>query len=88
MHNKNGVIQRLIDKDRDCLNELYDNYIDHIQRMIAKSDIDPIDYEKVITQLFRVIWSSPEILNKEKHISISVTKLCLSLTKSHVISVR
>ncbi|KMM39376.1 hypothetical protein [Guptibacillus hwajinpoensis] len=88
MQNKNGVIQRLMDKDRDCMNELYDNYIHHIQRMIAKSDIDPVDHEKIITQLFRAIWSSPEILNKEKHISISITKLCLDLTKSYVISVR
>ncbi|MDQ0483816.1 hypothetical protein [Guptibacillus hwajinpoensis] len=88
MQNKHCIIQRLIDKDRDCMNELYDTYIHHIQRMITKSDINPIDHEKIITQLFRAIWSSPEILNKEKHISISITKLCLTLTKSYVISVR
>lgn len=88
MPNKTSVIQRLINKDRDCLNELYDNYIDHIQRMLAKYDIDPIDHEKIITQLFRSVWSSPDILYKEKHISVSITKLCLTLTKSYVISAR
>ncbi|TKD72373.1 hypothetical protein [Pseudalkalibacillus hwajinpoensis] len=87
MHNKEGVIQRLVCKDRDCLNELYDKYIHHIQRIISNSGLDPIDHEKIISRIFLAIWSSPEILNKEKHISVAITKLCLTLTKAELTSV-
>lgn len=87
MNNKNRVIQRMINKDRDCLNELYDRHIHHIQRVMSTSSLDSIDQEKIITQLFCTIWSSPEIFNNEKHISVAITKLCLALTNSKMTSI-
>ena len=82
MHNPKHIIHRLIEKDKDSLNELYDSYILHITQTLKKTGIPSHDHEKMISQLFHMIWSSPLILSKEKHISVAITKLCLKLTKT------
>ncbi len=82
MHNPQYIIQRLVEKDKDSLNELYDTYILHILHILKKTGIEPHNHEKMITQLFHMIWSSPMILSKEKRISVAITKLCLKLTKT------
>ena len=87
MQNQKQIIQRLVEKDHNSLNELYDTYILHISRLLTNSGTDPNDHEKIITHLFHTIWSSPSILTKEKHLSIALTKLCLKLTKAPFTSV-
>lgn len=87
MQNQKQIIQRLIEKDQNSLNELYDTYILHLSRLLTNSGTDPNEHEQIITHLFRMIWSSPSILSKEKHLSIAITKLCLTLSKSPFTSV-
>ncbi|WP_166000439.1 hypothetical protein [Bacillus sp. Cs-700] len=87
MQNQKQIIQRLVEKDHNSLNELYDTYILHLSHVLTNSGTDPNDHEKIITHLFRMIWSSPNILSKEKHLSIAITKLCLKLIKSPITSV-
>jgi hypothetical protein len=87
METQKQIIQRLVEKDQNSLNELYDTYILHLSRLLTNSGTDPNDHEKIITHLFRTIWTSPSILSNEKHLSIAITKLCLTLTKSPFTSV-
>ncbi len=83
MQSQNQLIQKLIAKDRSSLNELYDTYIHHVSRILSNSDTPQSDHEEIITKLFTQIWTSPQILYKEKHLSIAITKLCLKLTNTH-----
>lgn len=83
MHNQQTMIQRLVDKDKDSLNELYDTYHRHLSHLLTKTGTDPTNHERIMTQLFQLIWSSPTILMKEKHLSVAITKLCLTLIKGH-----
>ena len=81
MQNQQQIIQRLVQRDKDALNELYDMYHLHLSRLLTNTGTDSIHHEKILIQLFRTIWSSPMILNKEKHLSVAMTKLCLKLIK-------
>ena len=87
MHNRKAIIQGLIEKDKDSLNELYDTYHLHLSRLLTNTGTDPTDHENIITQLFHMIWASPTILSKDKHLSVAMTKLCLKLIKSPSTSV-
>ncbi|MCA0992083.1 hypothetical protein [Pseudalkalibacillus hwajinpoensis] len=82
MKTQKQIIQRLVEKDQNSLNELYDTYIFHLSRLLTNSGTDPNDHEQIITHLFHMIWSSPSILSQEKHFSIAITKLCLTLSKA------
>ncbi|PFG12111.1 hypothetical protein [Bacillus sp. es.036] len=82
METQKQIIQRLVEKDQSSLNELYDTYILHLSHLLTNSGTDPNDHEQIITHLFHTIWYSPSILSREKHLSIAITKLCLTLSKS------
>ncbi|WP_226659113.1 hypothetical protein [Pseudalkalibacillus hwajinpoensis] len=81
MPNRETIIQRLIEKDEDSLKELYDTYHRHLSHLLTNTGTDSSDHEKIMTKLFCLIWSSPTILTKDKHLSVALTKLCLKLIK-------
>ncbi len=83
MQSQNQLIQKLIAKDKSSLNELYDTYIHHVSRILSNCDTPRAEHEEIITKLFAQIWTSPQILSKEKHLSVAMTKLCLKLTNTH-----
>lgn len=83
MPNPNTIIQRLVEKDKDSLNELYDTYHRHLSILLTKTGTDPINHERIMMQVFQLIWSSPTILSKDKHLSVAITKLCLTLIKGN-----
>jgi hypothetical protein len=76
------IIQRIVDKEKSALNDLYDRYISYIYQLVKKNVVNLVDTEKVITRIFHIIWNSPESLKAETHMSVAITKLCLGSCKS------
>jgi hypothetical protein len=76
------IIQRIVDKEKSALNDLYDRYISYIYQLVKKNVVNLVDTEKVITRIFHIIWNSPESLKAETHMSVAITKLCLESCKS------
>jgi hypothetical protein len=82
MQNDEMVIQGIFNKDRYFLEILYDKYINHIYHIVKKILVDPSNIEKVITEIFRVIWVTPESLRKDTRLSVAITKLSLESCKT------
>ncbi|WP_273854028.1 hypothetical protein [Guptibacillus spartinae] len=82
MHNKHQIVQRLLEKDKESLSELYDSYIRHITNVLYTTSVPRQYHEKIIVEMFQIIWFSPDVLINEKHMSVSITKLCIDLTKT------
>ncbi|WP_347551572.1 hypothetical protein ABFG93_06305 [Pseudalkalibacillus hwajinpoensis] len=79
MRKQTNLVQRLITREHNSLFELYDAYIFHIRKIVSTSKASPDEEERIISELFHTIWTTPLILSNEKYLSVAITKLGITI---------
>ncbi|ELK45826.1 hypothetical protein [Halobacillus sp. BAB-2008] len=81
MRLEQDLLQRIENKDKDSLTEIYDCYIQYIYRLLTSRIDDSSRVEKIIKELFEDIWNDPQSYSHGKYFSSTLTKKCLILIR-------
>ncbi|WP_270181304.1 hypothetical protein [Alkalihalobacillus sp. CinArs1] len=73
------LITRIMNKEKDALTLLYDQYDTHLYRIAVNMGFDEAVIEATITDFYRTIWRSPDILLSKKTLSYTMTHLYIEI---------
>ncbi|WP_230933040.1 RNA polymerase sigma factor [Priestia sp. TSO9] len=83
MNNDLLLIQEIKIRKKEALHQLYNRYELLLYRLIYSAVKDPHACESILTELFKEIWHSPDLLVKERTLSLSLCKQCAKNIKKH-----
>ncbi|CAH0175794.1 RNA polymerase sigma factor [Priestia megaterium] len=77
------LIQEIKIRKKEALHQLYNQYESLLYRLVYSAVKDPHACESILTELFKEIWHSPDLLVKERTLSLSLCKQCVKNIKKH-----
>ncbi|AUO10048.1 RNA polymerase sigma factor [Priestia megaterium] len=83
MNNDLLLIQEIKTRKKEALHQLYNRYESLLYRLVYSAVKDPHACESILTELFKEIWHSPDLLVKERTLSLSLCKQCVKNIKKH-----
>ncbi|MGG4384290.1 hypothetical protein ABEX08_19855 [Priestia megaterium] len=83
MNNDLLLIQEIKIRKKEALHQLYNRYESLLYRLVYSAVKDPHPCESILTELFKEIWHSPDLLVKERTLSLSLYKQCVKNIKKH-----
>ncbi|RDZ17469.1 hypothetical protein C3744_00775 [Priestia megaterium] len=84
MNNDLLLIQEIKIRKKEALHQLYNRYELLLYRLVYSAVKDPHACESILTELFKEIWHSPDLLVKERTLSLSLCKQCVKNIKKHI----
>ncbi|MET3687123.1 DNA-directed RNA polymerase specialized sigma24 family protein [Priestia megaterium] len=81
MNNDLLLIQEIKTRKKEALHQLYNRYESLLYRLVYSAVKDPHACESILTELFKEIWHSPDLLVKERTLSLSLCKQCIKNIK-------
>ncbi|MCM3020573.1 RNA polymerase sigma factor [Priestia megaterium] len=83
MNNDLLLIQEIKTRKKEALHQLYNRYESLLYRLVYSAVKDPHACESILTELFKEIWHSPDLLVKERTLSLSLCKQCIKNIKKY-----
>ncbi|MGG1913751.1 hypothetical protein ABFY54_16915 [Priestia megaterium] len=83
MNNDLLLIQEIKNRKKEALHQLYNRYETLLYRLVYSAVKDPHACESILTELFKEIWHSPDLLVKERTLSLSLCNQCVKNIKKH-----
>ena len=83
MNNDLLLIQEIKIRKKEALHQLYNRYESLLYRLVYSAVKDPHACESILTELFKEIWHSPDLLVKERTLSsFFVQAMCKKYKKA------
>ncbi|RWZ52186.1 hypothetical protein EQV77_15925 [Halobacillus fulvus] len=82
MNNDRLLIERIGRHDKEALQQLYDQYILHLCSIINRTTTNLDQTEEIIKEVFQTVWNKKDLFEGKKHISATLTQLCLKVIQS------